>query len=165
MITFKEMTENELGFFNDLRNSCAKEFLHDSREFTFKEAKNWFKHTKNKYYIIYFDNDKIGYFRLTNYSEANNNIYVGADLHEDWRGQGLSTIAYEHFIPYLFEKYNLHKISLEVLETNKRAIKLYNKLGFKKEGIKRDDVLKSNGYVNSIIMSILEGEWKVKLAM
>jgi len=165
MITFKEMTENELGFFNDLRNSCAVDYLHDSRQFTFKEAKNWFKHTKNKYYIIYFDKDKIGYFRLTNYSESNKNIYVGADLHEDWRGQGLSYMSYEHFIPYLFKSYQLHKISLEVLANNTRAIKLYKKLGFVEDGIKREDVLKKTGYVDSIIMSLLKKEWKERPAI
>lgn len=159
------MTEDDLEFFNNVRNSCAEEFLHDSRQFTLAEARNWFKHTANKYYIIRFDNERIGYFRLTNYSESNKNIYVGADLHKDWRGQGLSYIAYESFIPFLFEKYGLHKISLEVLGTNKRAINLYKKLGFVEEGVKRDDVLKGVEYVDSIIMSILEDEWKEKFVI
>jgi RimJ/RimL family protein N-acetyltransferase len=160
MITFKLMTEDDLEFFNDLRNSCAKEFLHDSRQFTIVEARNWFRHTENMYYIIRFDNDRIGYFRLAKHSQINKNIYVGADLHEDWRGQGLSFVAYEAFIPFLFEKYQLHKISLEVLATNKRAIRLYKKLGFTRDGKKREEVLKGNIYVDSIIMSLLDTEWK-----
>ena len=159
------MTENDLEFFNNVRNSCAEEFLHDSRQFTLTEAKNWFHHTNNKYYIISFDNEKIGYFRLTNYSEDNKNIYVGADLHKDWRGQGLSYIAYESFIPFLFDKFQLHKISLEVLETNTRAINLYKKLGFVEEGRKREEVFKNGEYVDSIIMSILEDEWKEKFVI
>jgi len=160
MITFKLMTKKDLEFFNNLRNSCAEEFLHDSRQFTITEARNWFKHTENMYYIIRFDDDRIGYFRLANYSDTNKNIYLGADLHEDWRGQGLSYMAYEKFIPYLFEKYQLHKITLEVIATNKRAINLYKKLGFKRDGKKRDEVLKRKGYVDSIIMSLLDTEWK-----
>ena len=59
----------------------------------------------------------------------------------------------------------LHKLSLEVLSTNKRAINLYKKLGFIKDGKKREDVLKPDGYVDSIIMSLLESEWKERLAI
>jgi len=47
-----------------------------------------------------------------------------------------------------------------VLETNQRAINLYNKLGFIKEGVKREEVLKNNKWINSIVMSILKSEYK-----
>ena len=58
------------------------------------------------------------------------------------------------------KEFNLHKISLEVLETNERAIKLYKKIGFIEEGVKRDEIYKKDKWVNSIIMSILENEIK-----
>ena len=65
------------------------------------------------------------------------------------------------FIPHLFEKLDLHKISLEVLATNNRAINLYKKVGFKEEGTKREEILKKDQWVDSIIMSILKPEWKL----
>ena len=66
--------------------------------------------------------------------------------------------SYKQFIPKLTKKLNLHKISLEVLENNERAIKLYNKLGFIHEGVKRDEVFKNGKWVNSILMSIIVDE-------
>lgn len=159
MITIREMTYDDLKFFLDVRNSCATDYLHDSRTFTIEETKAWWWYDKNEYYIIEFDKTKIGYFRTSNYSEENKNIYIGADLHSDWRGMGLSYVAYLQFIPFMFESLNLHKISLEVLSTNDRAINLYKKLGFIEEGRKRDEVLKNGEYVDSIIMSILKDEY------
>ena len=69
----------------------------------------------------------------------NKNIYIGCDLHKDWRGKGLSYLSYLEFIPKLFNTHNLHKISLEVLSTNIVAYNLYKKIGFIEEGRKRDE--------------------------
>jgi RimJ/RimL family protein N-acetyltransferase len=161
MITFREMTYEDLEFFLEVRNSCAPEYLHDSRLFDFDSAYVWwFNGAKKEYYIIEYDGVKIGYFRTSNYSEDNKNIYIGADLHSDWRGMGLSYVAYLQFIPFMFESLKLHKISLEVLSTNTRAINLYKKLGFVEEGRKREEVLKNGIYVDSVIMSILKDEYE-----
>ena len=160
MITFRLMTENDLEFFNEVRNSCAEKYLHDSRKFTLEENKKWFANTTNVYYIIEYDKEKIGYFRTSNFSPINKNIYIGSDLHKKYRGLGLGCLAYLAFIPYLFETLQLHKISSEILSSNTTAIKLYRKLRFVEEGRKRDEVKKDDIYIDSIIMSILESEWK-----
>lgn len=154
------MNESDLEFFNEVRNSCAKKYLHDSRIFTLEETIKWFPNTPNVYYIIEYNNEKVGYFRTSNYSEINKNIYVGSDLHEKYRGLGIAHKAYIMFIDYLFDVIGCHKVSLEVLSNNNRAIHLYRKIGFVEEGRKRDDIKKDDIYVDSIIMSILDHEWK-----
>ena len=164
MITFRQMMITDLLFFTEVRNSCAPSYLHDSRTFTLHEAILWFPTTQVKYYIIENDGEKIGYFRMSNYSEMNKNIYIGADLHENYRGKGFGYLAYKMFIDFLFETINLHKISLEVLETNGIAMKLYKKLGFVEEGRKREEIKKGGLYFDSVIMSILKSEWKRRSA-
>lgn len=151
---FTKLKYDDLPFLNEVRNGCAVEYLHDSRTFTLDETIEWFNNTNPDYWIIWNDSQRIGYFRTNNHSDSNRNIYIGADLHKDYRGKGLAYESYSEFIPFLFKKYGLHKISLEVLETNIRAINLYTKLGFKTEGVKIDEVFKNNEWVNSIIMSI-----------
>ncbi|MGG2027552.1 GNAT family N-acetyltransferase [Gottfriedia sp. S16(2024)] len=48
---------------------------------------------------------------------------------------------------------NLHKINLSVLETNAKAINLYEKLGFEVEGVlKNDKVLSDGKFYNTILM-------------
>lgn len=155
---FQKLTTDDLPFLNEVRNECCEEYLHNSNKFTIEQTREWFTATNPMFWIIIVDGERIGYFRTSNYSLENRNIYLGADLHKDFRGKGLAFQSYQEFIPFLLKKYDLHKISLEVLETNARAINLYEKLGFKTEGLKIDEVLKNGEWVNSIIMSILEDE-------
>jgi RimJ/RimL family protein N-acetyltransferase len=157
-ITFRKLQENDLEFLCNVRNLYSEEFLHDSRKFTIQQTISWFKETNPDFYAILVDGEIAGYFRLSNYSQTNRNIYIGADLHPYFCGKGIGYCAYKKFIDYIFKKYSLHKISLEVLKTNKRAISLYQKLGFITEGEKRDEVFKNGKFVDSIIMSMIINE-------
>lgn len=159
MIFFTEIQLDDIKFFNEVRN-LSRDMLHDNSFYSLQESEEWYLKNKPAFYMIHEDSiGKIGYFRTSNFSIKNKNIYVGADLHPSFRGKGYSYEAYKKFISFLFEKHDLHKISLEVLESNKIAFNLYNKIGFKVEGIKRDEILRDNKFINSIVMSILKKEW------
>lgn len=160
MITFRPMQFEDCEFLSSIRNECAEKYLHNSTLYSLKETQQWFYTLKVPYYIVYNDNTKIGYFRLANYSSVNHNIFLGMDIKQEFRGKGLAFESYRKFIPYLIDQFSLHKISLEVLATNIRAYNLYIKLGFVKEGLKRQDALKNGEYIDSIIMSILKNEVK-----
>jgi RimJ/RimL family protein N-acetyltransferase len=158
MIEFSKLTYDDLSFLNDVRNECCEIYLHDSDKFTLNQTIEWFNTMKPMFWIIKLDGVSVGYFRTSNYSFKNKNIYIGADLHKDFRDKGIAYDSYCKFIPFLFNEFNLHKISLEVLESNQRGINLYKKLGFKTEGIKRDEVFKNGNWINSIIMSMFINE-------
>lgn len=53
----------------------------------------------------------------------------------------------------------LHRIELGVFAFNKSAIKSYKKIGFIKEGEKRDFRKLNGEYYNLWQMSMLESEW------
>lgn len=56
------------------------------------------------------------------------------------------------------DKNEIKKMTLNVLETNENAIKLYKKYGFEVEGIlKKDKLLSDGNYYNTILMSRLNG--------
>lgn len=57
-----------------------------------------------------------------------------------------------------FDMMNLHRIELEVYEANKRAIAVYERVGFKTEGCRRDARFKFGAYHNAVVMGLLEGE-------
>jgi RimJ/RimL family protein N-acetyltransferase len=146
MIYFTLIKADDLAFINEVRNECA-EYLHDPRTFTLEETQQWFK-GEPKFWIIWNDGERIGYFRTSNYTGKT--AYVGADLHKDFRGKGFGYIAYRKFLPYFQNLYDLDAILLEVLETNDRAKYLYNKLGFKE--VSRKQIERNGEMVNSILM-------------
>jgi len=154
---FRELTEGDIPFFNSLRSKCI-DYLHSPRTYSDDEARRWFRDTKPLYYILSVDGQKVGYFRTSQYSELNRHMHIGCDIAPEYRGKGIGYAAYRRFIPFVFETFNLHKISLEVLSTNTRAIALYNKLGFVVEGTRREEVFKEGVFLDSILMSMLRNE-------
>jgi len=160
MIYIRKLIKDDDCFLNSVRNECAEKYLHDSRTFSIQDSYKWFETTNPDYYLILYNDISIGYFRLSNHSIVNKNIYIGADLHKDWRGKGLAYESYCKFIPFIFEKYDLNKITLEVLSTNLVAKNLYKKLGFIWEGTKRKEIYKNGLYIDSEIMSMLREEYE-----
>src|SRR5438093_1259822 len=59
---------------------------------------------------------------------------------------------------YGFDVLALNKISLDVLEYNTRALRIYERLGFQREGVHREDIYKDGRFVNVMRMSILARE-------
>lgn len=70
-------------------------------------------------------------------------------------GQGLGEIATRFMIEYGFTQLNLNRIQLEVLTSNHRAIRLYEKTGFVVEGTRRQVQFKDGQYHDYHLMSIL----------
>jgi len=74
-------------------------------------------------------------------------------------GKGLGARCTKAVLDYGFRQLNLHRIDLSLLETNSRALCLYEKIGFRREGVLRDAQFRDGRYVNVILMAIFEENW------
>jgi len=75
------------------------------------------------------------------------------------RGMGYAFEATIRTLHFGFMSLNLNRIFLKVLESNLKAVRLYEKCRFQKEGILRESVFKNGSYINEFIMSILKVEY------
>jgi len=96
-----------------------------------------------------------GYASLRNIDWVNRNCYFGISLLPDMQGKGLGKEATKHIIEYAIKKLNLHKIQLEVIADNKRAIELYKNLGFIEEGILKQQFYFDGIYFDVIVMGYI----------
>ncbi len=92
------------------------------------------------------------------------NINQSAELHImigglNNRGKGIGTFAVKGVLNHAFFNLNLNRIELTVLSNNERAIALYEKIGFKREGIKRKARYKNGKFVDMILYSLLKDEY------
>nr|WP_231558770.1 GNAT family protein [Brevibacillus thermoruber] len=92
---------------------------------------------------------------------GNANIRIAITSREH-QGRGLGTEAMRLLLDYGFGILNLHRIELNVFSYNARAIRAYEKLGFQREGVQREALYYNHQYHDSIIMSILEDEYRAK---
>jgi [ribosomal protein S5]-alanine N-acetyltransferase len=74
-------------------------------------------------------------------------------------GQGYGTEATRLMAHYAFATLNLNRVWLQVLEYNERAIRCYEKVGFKKEGLLRQEHYRHGRYWNTYLMAMLREEW------
>lgn len=73
--------------------------------------------------------------------------------------QGYGSEAMRLLLKHGFETLNLNRISLDVYETNPRAIRAYEKAGYVLEGRKRQAMVKNGRYIDVLLMSVLRSEW------
>lgn len=157
-ISFRPIKASDASVINKIRNQSV-EFLHDNSMFSVKETAEWIERVCPDWYAILLNDEMVGYFRISNYSEKNRNLYIGADIEESHRGKGLGYESYLLMMEKLFKERKLNKIALEVLSNNERAYSLYKKLGFSVEGTKRQEVWRNGFWVDSIVMSITRIEF------
>jgi RimJ/RimL family protein N-acetyltransferase len=77
-------------------------------------------------------------------------------------GRGLGTDATRLAVAYAFSV-GVHRVELEVYDFNPRARRVYEKVGFRHEGIKRDALRWDGRWVDAHLMSVLDtdrvGQW------
>ena len=99
-------------------------------------------------YLCYFKKDElIGYTNLV--LKNNGEIFLGIGLAPKHCGNGLGCDILKNSISVAKKKYPNNKIILQVRSWNKRAIKCYEKAGFK--FIKKDCVKDHNGILTEFV--------------
>ena len=79
---------------------------------------------------------------------------------KDCWGQGYGTDAIKTMLSFAFAQMNLHRISLTVFEYNARALRCYEKCGFKAEGRLRRAHFHDGRYYDELIMGVLSDEFQ-----
>jgi len=86
--------------------------------------------------------------------------FVGISIGErEFWGTGYGTDAMQVLLRYAFCELNLHRVSLTVFEYNPRAIRSYEKAGFKIEGQERKFLERGGKRWDMLYMGILRQEW------
>ncbi len=84
-------------------------------------------------------------------------IFIGD---KEYQNKGYGTDATRTLLRYAFQEAGLHRIELEVFSFNTRAIRTYEKVGFRLEGTRRQCLYREGAWHDEHIMAILKGEWE-----
>lgn len=107
------------------------------------------------------DDRLIGFARIQwiEWTHGNGWVKMGIGSPSD-RGQGYGSEALRLLLRYAFAELNLHRVSLDTFEYNPRAIRSYEKAGFKIEGRVRQLLNRDGRRWDVIYMGILREEWE-----
>lgn len=103
----------------------------------------------------------IGHISLGEIDRQNRSARIGKVLvgDESVRGKGIGGHMMQAILRVAFEELNLHKVSLGVFDFNYSAIACYEKVGFKKVRLLKEERKYGNEYWSLWEMNILENEF------
>jgi RimJ/RimL family protein N-acetyltransferase len=120
--------------------------------------RGWFSNLQNLMSIVAFCGDRIvGHAQIFKFPHARRKgtgdlvIY----LHQDFHNVGLGTAMLTELLG-LARKEGLHRVGLHVIADNKIALHLYEKFGFKIEGVLKDSYFGEDGkYHDEVAMGLI----------
>lgn len=132
---------------------------------TLEGERKYFEGSNDKnysFFIVTLDNDKlIGTIGLECYDHINRTATLGIFIGDkEYRSKGYGTEAVRLILDYGFNYLNLNNIKLDLMSFNERALKCYQKCGFKEYGRRRKCKFINGKYYDSIEMDILAEEFK-----
>lgn len=101
----------------------------------------------------------MGTVSLKHINRRDKNAEYAVSLRACAAGKGAGSFATRAILHIAFNELELHKVYLNVLMDNSRAISLYEKTGFRKEGHFRDHLYLNGAYRDLCWYSIKRGEY------
>lgn len=137
---------------------------------SYQEIKSWFDKIKSStcsysFLIKVKDEEKIiGICALIGIDNKNRNCELSIVIGEkDYWGKGYGKETMRILMKLAFDEFNMHRIYLQVMSFNENAIKLYENLGFLKEGVLKESIFRKGKYHDVLIFGILESQFRGNL--
>ncbi|MFK4789970.1 GNAT family N-acetyltransferase [Microbacterium sp. ZW T5_56] len=118
----------------------------------------------NLSFVIDVDGTAVGHIGVFDIDDLSRHGEVGISLTPPARGRGIGTEAMAQMLEFAFVRANLRRIHLEVIASNVRAIRSYEKAGFVVEGRQREHAWVRGHYEDLVRMGILRSEWAASRA-
>ncbi len=163
-ITFRELDAHDAEVVLDYLNKVGGEtdfltFGEEGISYTVEQEKvvlRNMKETERNYMIGGYINENlvtIGSITSSSKKRLKHKADIGISVLKDYWNIGIGSRMMEYLISLCKEK-NFKKIDLLVYENNEKAIKLYEKFGFIKEGLLSRDVLIEGNFYSSYHMGL-----------
>lgn len=140
-------------------------FLGRSSAITLAEQERWFRDYERKpdeqVFAIEVAGKHVGNLGLHRVDRAHRKAELGIVIGEmAFWSRGYGTEAIRLALRYAFDDLGLNKVSLDVLDYNVRGIRAYEKCGFVREGVARQEVRKDGRFFDVVRMGVLAAEFR-----
>lgn len=167
-IKIREFQKDDIPYkvkwINDTENN---QFLHYDLPLREDKTLLWFNSIKDRTdradFTITYNGEPAGLIGLINIDNKNRKAeYYIALGGTAVKGKGIATTASELLIEESYRKYNLNKIYLFTEVDNRSAQKLFERIGFVKEGLLNGDLIQEGRKVDRFVYGLLVEEYLSK---
>ncbi len=110
-------------------------------------------------FVIEADGAIVGDCSLHDIDKHNRTCEVGIAIGKPFWNQGYGQDALRTLVDYAFKHHNMHRVGLEALADDERAVTCYRNVGFVEEGRLRKRDWVNGEYHDVMVMGILDEEW------
>lgn len=111
-------------------------------------------------FLVATETEPVGLVGFSGVNETAGVAELSCWIHPDNSSEGYGTEAVELLVEYGFDHCRLHKFVAEVIEFNEPAQRLVEKIGFVKEGRRREQDFVKGEYRDCILYGLLASEWQ-----
>lgn len=165
-VILRPMAAGDAGpFFASLDDDESTRLTGTHQNFTFDQIQQWAssRHaTDDRLDLSIFDRETdawVGELAITDWDADNHACGFRIAIGPNGRNRGFGSEATQLIVDYVFEHLPINRIALEVFAFNPRAIHVYERCGFTREGVIRSALYWDDEYHDAILMSILRDEW------
>ena len=116
--------------------------------------------TRVDFVVCLLETDEvIGEGGIVELDRINELAYYRIAMFPGFIGKGYGTEGTRLAVDYAFSALHLNRLQLEVYTHNPRAERSYEKVGFVKEGVRRQAVKWRDSYFDEVIMAVLREDW------
>lgn len=153
--------KNKITWINNPENN---QFLHYDLPLEYQKTIKWFEGIKGRAdrfdAVIEADNIPVGLIGLLNIDRKNKKAEYYICMGEtQYKGKGVAKEASLLLLTYAFETELLNRVYLYTEVENVSAQKLFDNLGFEREGIIKDDLCTSKGFVDRYVFGLRKEKW------
>ena len=102
----------------------------------------------------------IGQSNFTLESLLNQKGVIGYVVHPNWAGQGYALEATRALIKYVFETFEVRRLTATIDPRNQKSVALIERLGFRLEGTFLEDELIKGEWVDTAIYALRKSEYR-----
>lgn len=164
-ITIRRFQETDIPYkvkwINDDRNN---KYLHYNLPLEEDKTLLWFDSVKDQLnrvdYTILIEGQPVGLIGLLNIDQKNRKAEYYITLGEDdFKGKGIAKKSSDLLIRETYQQYNLNKIYLYTEVENIPAQRLFDKIGFVKEGILKEDLIQEDKKIDRFLYGLFVEEY------
>ena len=157
------MTNDDLHLVLSWRNHPEiRRYMFKNHEIKFSEHRRWFdqiEQNPNRKLLIYMSNGiPTGFIQFNQMSEtpvADWGFYLAPEA-----PKGTGRLLGHAALNYAFKHLGLHKVSGQALANNKSSIRMHIALGFKQEGLLREQHYDEQTYHDVVCFGLMVFEWQ-----
>lgn len=153
--------ENKVKWINDPQNNT---YLHYDLPLECEKTALWFEKNKDRTdrydAVIEADGVPVGLIGLLGIEQRNKKAEYYVALGEgEYKGKGVASMATELLLEYAFSELELNKVYLYTERENVSAQRLFERMGFRREGLLIEDIIYNGRKVDRFYYGITAAEY------